>query len=185
MGHYLDSKANKKAFQSALNASLGARLEPQLEVDGDLGENTAAAVRLWRQINNKPTGMVDGKPVYAASVDAEMLRLLGLGPALMTEPGTLANIIVLPLIDFALNQALKGTGITMDFAKFSKAIAGAISGAGLAAGTSAYTYISLPPEASATLPHWVGVAVPLVNMAIGALIGFAVVYWAPANKTTS
>jgi peptidoglycan hydrolase-like protein with peptidoglycan-binding domain len=180
VGHYLDTLEHRKALQRALNAALGNQLQPQLEVDGVLGNQSAAAVRLWRQVNGKVITGADGKPV--ASVDNEMLRLLGLGQPLITEPGTLGNTIALPIINLVLNTALKGTGITMDFSKIAKAIAGGLSGAGIGGGAAAYTYLSLPPSAADVLPHWVPVAVPIVNMAIGFVVGFSVVYFAPANK---
>lgn len=107
MGHYLDSLAHRKAFQRALNTALS--LDPPLVVDGRLGPRTAAAVRLWRKVNGKGE---------AAVVDNEMLRLLGLGPALMTEPGTLGNIVAEPLIRLAasvlLNRLFPGKAIPMD-----------------------------------------------------------------------
>ena len=70
----------------------------------------------------------------------------------------------------------------MNFAKISKALAGAVAGAGMGGGGAAYTYLSLPPALVTLLPAWVPVVVPLVNMAIGAVGGFCVVYFAPANK---
>lgn|GEM_PF-5759383 len=178
MGHYLDTLEHRKALQRALNVALGDRLQPPLEVDGVLGPASAAAVRLWRQVNGKTITGADGKPV--ASVDNEMLRLLGLGQPLITEPGTLGNTIALPIINLILNQFLKGTG--MDFAKISKAIAAGITGAGLMGGQSAYGYISLPADQLHALPGWVSVTVPIVNAAIGFVIAFGVVYFAPANK---
>jgi len=70
----------------------------------------------------------------------------------------------------------------MDFSKIAKAIAGAVSGAGIGGGGVAYAYLSLPPAAAAALPSWVSVDMPIANMVIGAVVGFAVVYFAPANR---
>lgn len=107
--------------------------------------------------------------------------------ALWREPPSqlhyLAKDIGLGILSFALTQVLKGMGINVDLSKISKAIAGLLSGAGIAAGTSAYTYISLPASVAAQLPSWVSVDIPIVNAVIGGIIGFAIVYFAPANKT--
>lgn len=65
--------------------------------------------------------------------------------------------------------------MSIDFAKVSKAIAGGVAAA---TGGSATAYVMIPAGVNA--PAWLMAAIPLANF----VIGFAIVYWAPANKTT-
>lgn len=103
MGKYLSKPSAARELQLALIAA-GYSVGPS-GADGILGEDTAKAVRAYR----KAHGLSE-----AAVIDNQMLRLLGLGPALITEPGTLGNIIALPIIDLVLQRLTKGA-ITVSF----------------------------------------------------------------------
>lgn len=74
--------------------------------------------------------------------------------------------------------------MNLNLARISKAIAAALSGAGIAAGSSVYTYVQIPAALAAQLPAWVSTDLPIANAIIGAIVGFVIVYWAPANKAS-
>jgi len=63
--------------------------------------------------------------------------------------------------------------MALDLKKISKAIAGGIAATAAGSGTA---FVVIPTGVG--VPSWAYAAVPLVNF----IIGFAVVYWAPANK---
>lgn len=167
---YLDTVDKRKAIQAALNEKLS--LTPPLTVDGVLGPLSAAAI-----VNARSHFNLDhqGEPV----VDTDLERELGLLTIQSPEVKAAGNFI----LEFIINQALRGTGVNMDFAKISKAIAGGISGAIATTGTMAAIYIQLPPEAQTHFPSLVYSVLPWINEALGFIIGFSVVYFAPPNKT--
>lgn len=165
------------SVQRALNAH-GAKL---LE-DGHFGQLSQLALIRFQHTNGLPeTGEPDLVTCSALGIPAITT------PAPAPPPKLTPNPVVQGLVGFIANYVinnliLKGTGINMDLAKISKAIAGGLSGAGIGGAGAAYTYISLPPAAQDVLPHWVPVAIPIANMVIGFVVGFSVVYFAPANK---
>lgn len=103
MGKYLDNPGAAKRLQLALLAA-GYDVGPD-GADGILGEDTAKAIRAYRRDH----GMSD-----FAVIDNELLRRLGLGPALITEPGTLGNSIALPIIELVFSLATKGKVMSWD-----------------------------------------------------------------------
>ncbi len=146
---------------------------PKFGADGRGGAETQLAILKFQRAHWPPlkaTGEFDGPTVEA---------LFRRPPGAVT---TIGEEVAIGAISVIVNSILKKVGVQVDFSKISKAIAGAISGAGMAGGAAAYTYISLPESAQSVLPHWVGVVVPIVNMCIGGIVGFSVVYFAPPNK---
>ena len=71
--------------------------------------------------------------------------------------------------------------MNLNLARVSKAIAAAFSGAGLAAGSTVYTYVQIPAALAAQLPGWVTTDLPIANAVIGFVVAGAIVYFAPAN----
>lgn len=105
MGSFIDTLENRKALQKALMSagySVGA-----YGADGKLGGDTAKAIRAYRRDH----GLSD-----AAVIDNTLLRLLGLGPALITEPGTSANVA------FQLILAILTKGQTMKWSTIEQLI---------------------------------------------------------------
>lgn len=172
MSKFGSTAKDRIALQRALNSS---GIYPVLIAeDGVWGTMTGRVITLYRAQNSiLPAGAV---------VDNKLLRSLGLGVPLITQQGTLGNI-VLDLVEGVVEREIEQrTGIKMDFSKISKAIAGLFAGAGAAGGSAAYAYISLPASVQAVLPSWVAPDITIVNTIIGAIVGFAIVYFAPANK---
>jgi len=66
--------------------------------------------------------------------------------------------------------------MSLNVQKISKAIAGGIAATAAGSGTA---FVIIPTGID--VPSWVYAAVPLANF----IVGFAVVYWAPANKPAS
>ena len=172
--------AEATSLQTALNAH-GANLE----ADGHFGALSQKALIAFQHDNGLPeTGNPD--LVTCSALGIAPITTQAPAPALKLTPNPIVQAIGAFLANYVINNLiLKGTGITMDFAKISKAIAAAISGAGIGGGAAAYTYISLPATVAAQLPPWVSTEVPIANMIIGAIVGFLIVYFAPANKTTT
>lgn len=99
MTKYLTNPSEAKKLQEALIAH-GYSCGPD-GADGVLGHDSQIAILQFRRDHNlSPT----------LEVDNEMKRLLGLGPALITEPGTPANIV----LDLILAYVTKGRSMTSD-----------------------------------------------------------------------
>lgn len=181
MAKWLSVKGNVARLQMALNAALKGKRFPHtdklyepLQIDDKNGNLTGDALWLYKYVN--------GITPVDDILDNATRDRLGLGVDLVTKPGTLANTVATAIVNVVLVNLLKGTGIQMDFSKISKAIAGLFAGAGAAGGSAAYAYISLPANVQAVLPSWVAPDITIVNTIIGAIVGFALVYFAPANK---
>lgn len=71
--------------------------------------------------------------------------------------------------------------MNLNLARISKAIAAAVSGAGIGAGSVVYAYIQIPAALAAQLPPWVSTDVPIANAVIGFIVAGVIVYFAPAN----
>jgi peptidoglycan hydrolase-like protein with peptidoglycan-binding domain len=107
MGKYLSQPNAAKRLQEALARAKHIGGSPYYAgpIDGILGPASEAAIVAFRRDNDlSPT----------VEIDNTMLRLLGIGPALITEPGTLGNIIALPIIELAFAFITKGKLMTWD-----------------------------------------------------------------------
>jgi hypothetical protein len=63
--------------------------------------------------------------------------------------------------------------------RFSKALAAGLSAAVATTSSTAIVYVAVP--ATAGLPGWLWAAIPLINAAIGFVLGFSGTYAAPPN----
>lgn len=168
--YFTDTDAGRRELQQAL-IDHGFDVGPD-GADGDLGGDSARAIiaaRIKYHLSRQSEALVD----------IDLQRELGLLTIQSPEVQAAGNFI----LNFIINQALKGTGITMDFAKISKAIAGGITGVLAVTGTMGVVYLQLPAEAQTHFPSFVYTVVPWINEAIGFAVGFCGVYLAPANKT--
>lgn len=107
MGKFLSRPGAAKQLQQALATARHIGGSPYYtgQIDGILGPASQAAIVAFRRDHDlSPT----------VEIDNTMLRLLGLGPALITEPGTLGNTIALPIIELAFMFITKGKLMTWD-----------------------------------------------------------------------
>jgi hypothetical protein len=149
--------------------------------DGRFGAKSLDAYNHYRATMGKPPAF---PPIHLDALNADLFPEEQPAPKPKLTPNPIVQAVGVFVLNTILNQALKGTGITMDFAKISKAIAGGITGAIATTGTMAVIYLQLPPDAQTHFPSFVYSVLPWVNEGIGFLVGFCGVYLAPANKTT-